>query len=411
MVKRFIIAFVLVALIAGGLIGFNIFRDQAIEQYFANMPTPTLTVSTTTVEPSTWTPDIAAIGTMGAANGVNLTVEAAGIVVEVLFKANSHVNAGDVLVRLDDEIQRADLAAAQTQANLDQQTLERARALQQRGVGTQSSLDEAEAAASASAARVQSLQAALNQMVVRAPFAGTIGIPRIELGQYLTPGTMVATLQNLETMRVDFTVPEQRFEELKLGQPVRLGLTEDNMPFVGKIIGIDPRIDPATRLVSVRADVTNPEGRLNPGQFVRVRVELPAEENVIAIPQTALVTSLYGDYVYRLRPAEDQNAGGSAGQGQAAEQQQGGDQQQGAAEQGASAGSGETAAQSGDDQVFVINQVFVKTGRRAEGSVEIAEGLNAGDVVVNAGQNRLTNGARVRIDNTVKPVQVGSSNR
>jgi len=405
MVKRFIIAFVLVALVAGALVGFNIFRDRAIQQIFATMQAPTLTVSTSTVEPSTWRPSIEAIGTMAAANGVDLTVETNGIVEEILFKANDRVNAGDVLMRLDDEAQKADLAAAQTQAALDQQTLERARALQQRGVGSQSSLDEAEATAAASAARVQSLQAALNQKVLIAPFNGTIGIPRIDLGQYLTPGTTVTTLQDLETMRVDFTVPEQRFEELKIGQPVRLGLTEDDMPFAGKVIGIDPKIDPSTRLVSVRAEVTNPEGRLNPGQFVRVRVELPAEENVIAVPQTALVTSLYGDYVYRLRPAENQNTEGSANQTPAA-----GQQQEGAAEN-TGANSGEAGGQAGESEIFVIDQVFVKTGRRANGSVEIAEGLNAGDVVVNAGQNRLTNGARVTIDNTVQPMQIGSSNQ
>jgi len=405
MVKRFIIAFVLVAVIAGALIGFNIFRDNAIEQYFANMPTPTLTVSTTTVEPSTWTPNIAAIGTMAAANGVDLTVETNGVVEEILFEANGRVNAGDILVRLNDEMQKADLAAAQTQAALDQQTLERARALQQRGVGTQSNLDQAEAAASASAAQVQKLQAALNQKVLKAPFSGTIGIPRIDLGQFLTPGTIVATLQNLDTMRVDFTVPEQRFAELEMGQPVRLGLTEDNMPFEGRIIGIDPKIDPSTRLVSVRAEVTNPEGRLNPGQFVRVQVGLPAEDNVIAVPQTALVTSLYGDYVYRLRPAEDQNTSSAP----AADQAQAAEQEQASTEGNADSASGQPAGQSGEEQVFVIDQVFVKTGRRSTGSVEIVEGLKAGDVVVNAGQNRLTNSARVRIDNSVQPVQVGRS--
>ncbi|WEX10464.1 efflux RND transporter periplasmic adaptor subunit [Chelativorans sp. AA-79] len=401
MIKRFIIAFILVAVIAGGLVGYNLFRDRMIEQYFATMPVPTLTVSTTTVEPSTWTPSIDAIGTMGAANGVDLTVETNGIVEEILFQANSRVQAGDVLLRLDDEAQKADLAAAQTQAALDQQSLERARALQQRGVGSQSSLDEAEAAAAASAARVQSLQAALNQKVLRAPFSGTIGIPRIDLGQYLTPGTRVATLQDLDTMRVDFTVPEQRFEELKIGQPIRLGLTEDDMPFTGEIIGIDPKIDPATRLVSVRAEVSRPEGRLNPGQFVRVKVELPAEENVIAIPQTALVTSLYGDYVYRLRPAEEE-----AGAPAAANQGEGGE-----AAQESGAASETSEGQAGSDQVFVIDQVFVTPGRRSNRSVEIEKGIEAGDVVVNAGQNRLSNGARVRIDNSVQPTQIGSSNR
>lgn len=395
MAKRFIIAIILVAVIGGGLVGFNIFRDRAIEQYFATMPTPTVTVSTITVEPITWNPGIDAIGTVSAANGVDLTVETTGIVEEILFSANTRVEKGDVLVRLDDEMQRADLAAARTQAELDRQTLERARELQRRGVGSQSTLDQAEAAASASASQVAKLEAALNQKQLRAPFSGMIGIPRIELGQYLSPGTVVATLQDLDHMRVDFTVPEQRFEELKIGQAVRAGLTGDGMPFAGSIIGIDPKIDPTSRLVSVRAEVQNTEGRLVPGQFIRVRVELPAEDDVIAVPQTALVTSLYGDYVFRLRPLEGgEDAAPNADQ---------------AGQEGAQAAEAQNGA--GNGEVFVAEQIFVNVGRRANGSVEIVEGLSAGDVVVDAGQNRLSNGARVTVDNSVRPIQVGADAR
>src|SRR5690606_10161124 len=295
---------------------------------------------------------------VSAANGEDLTVETTGIVEEILFSANTRVEKGDVLVRLDDEMQRADLAAARTQSELDRQTQERARELQRRSVGSQSTLDQAEAAASASASQVAKLEAALNQKQLRAPFSGVIGIPRIELGQYLSPGTVVATLQDLDHMRVDFTVPEQRFEELKIGQQVRVGLTGDDMPFTGSIIGIDPKIDPSSRLVSVRAEVENAEGRLVPGQFVRVRVELPAEDDVIAVPQTALVTSLYGDYVYRLRPLE--SAGDAA---------PGADQ---AGQEGAQAAEAQNEA--GNGEVFVAEQIFVKVGRRANGSVEIVEG-------------------------------------
>ena len=376
MIKRFIIAAVLLILVAGGLIGFNLFRDQAIENFFANMPRPTVTVSTTTVESVTWEPTIPAIGTVRANNGVDLSVESAGIVKEILFGANDQVEQGDVLIRLEDEIQRADLEAARTQESLDRQSLTRAQELGRRGVGSQSTLDAASAAAEASASAVIKAQAALNQKLIRAPFSGTIGIPRLELGQYLQPGSVVATLQNLETMRVDFTVPEQQFALLKIGQAVRLGLTDDDLPFAGSITGIDPKIDAATRLVSVRAEITNPEGQLNPGQFARVRVELPVEENVIAVPQTAVVTSLYGDYVYRLRPSEDEN---------------------------------ENAQEQEGEKVFIADQVFVAMGRREGGTVEITDKLAVGDVIVNAGQNRLSHGAQVRINNSIQPIQAGSN--
>lgn len=365
MIKRFIIAFVLLVLVCGGLVGFNLYRDKAIGDFFANMQRPPVAVSTTGVEAVTWEPAVRAIGTVNAANGVDLTTEVAGVVKEIQFKANQSVKRGDVLVRLDDEVQRADLAAAQSSLDLNEQALQRARELQTRGVGSQSTLDSAQAAAMASTSQVTKLQAVVNQKQLRAPFDGTIGIPQIDLGQYISPGQVVATLQNLDTMHANFTVPEQEFSVLAIGQPVRLGLTEDDLPFSGTITGIDPKIDPATRLVSVRAEIANPGGKLNPGQFVRVRVGLPVEDGVIVVPQTALVASLYGDYVYRIK----------------------------------------TAPAEGDAAPAVtVEQVFVKPGRRSDGTVEILDGLAAGDEVVNAGQNRLSNGARVTINNDVQPV-------
>lgn len=384
MIKRFIIAFILVALVAGGLIGFNIFRDRAIQQYFATMQRPAVTVSTTTVEPTRWQPMISAIGTASAARGVELTVETSGIVKEILFSPNQKVEQGEVLLQLDDAVEKADLAAARAQAALDQQVLVRTQELQSRGVGSQSNLESVQAAATASASQVTKLEAVLNQKQLRAPFKGTIGLPRIDLGQFVQPGTVVATLQDLETMRVNFTVPEQQFSELEIGQPVRAGLTEQDLTFTGKIIGIDPRIDPSTRLVSVRAELTNTEGNLNPGQFVRIRVELPAEDNVLAIPQTALVSSLYGDFVYVVRASGKPAADG-----------------------GAAAQETENAAPNAEE--FTVEQVFVTLGRRSEGSVEIVEGISAGDVLVNAGQNRLSNGARVTIDNSVQPIAQGEA--
>lgn len=400
MIKRFIIAFVLLVLVCGGIVGFNIFRDQAIQQFFANMPRPALTVSTEEVKPVTWTPGIEALGTVAAARGVDLTVETTGVVKDILFSSNQHVDNNQVLVQLDDAVERADLEATKAQAALDKLALERAQALQKRGVGSDVSVDAAQAASTTSAAQVAKLQAVLDQKQLRAPFAGTMGIPKIDDGQYLAPGTIVATLQDLETMRVDFTVPEQRLEVLKMGQPVRLGLGEDEWPFSGKVTGIDPKVDPATRLVSVRAEVSNPDGKLSPGQFVQVRVELPTETDVIAVLQTAVVTSLYGDYAYVVEQAGAAPAAPAKSEPQTSKVEE--TPPAGAAvaapAEGAAAPAEEKAAPA-----LTVRQVFVKTGRRSQGLVEILSGLSAGDVVVTAGQNRLSNGAPVKIDNTVKP--------
>jgi membrane fusion protein (multidrug efflux system) len=386
MIKRLVIAFILLVLVCGGIIGFNIFRDRAIEQYFANTPVAPATVSAVVVEPMKWTPGIEAIGTVGAARGVDLTVETTGIIKDILFTANQRVEQGDVLVQLDDEVQQADLAAGLTQAALDKTAYERALELQKRGVGTDVNVEAAKAAAEASASQVAKFRAVLDQKQLTAPFAGTMGIPRIDDGQYIAPGTIVATLQDLETMRVDFSIPEQQLELVEIGQTVRLGANADDMKFSGSIIGIEPKVDPASRLVSIRAEVVKPEGRLSPGQFVQVRVQLPEEDGVLALPQTAVVTSLYGDYVFVVRPAENKQA-----------------------ETGQPADSAPAADQPAP--ALVVDQVFVTVGRRSQGLVEVLKGVEAGDQVVTAGQNRLSNGAPVKIDNSVNPANITAASR
>jgi len=375
-IKRFIIAIILLAIVAGGIVGFNMFRDNAIEQFFANMPVQPTTVSTIKVEPMTWEPGIETIGTVSAAQGVDLTVETTGIVRDLPFAANAQIAKDEVLLQLDDAVQRADLEAAKTQAALDAQALERALELQRRGVGSQVALEAARAAAETSASNVVKLEAVLDQKVLKAPFSGTVGIPRVEPGQYISPGTVVATLQDLSTMRADFTVPEQQLGLLTMGQSVQFGLTGDDMPFQGTITGIDPKVDPQSRLVSVRAEISNPDGKLSPGQFVQVRVDLPKQDNVIAIPDTALVTSLYGDYVFVVKPAEPKPDAPAA-----------------------------PAAGAEAAPALQVSQVFVTPGRRNAGKVEITANLEAGAEVVSAGQNRLSNGGPVVIDNSVTPDQ------
>lgn len=396
MIKRFIIALILLVIVCGGIVGFNLFRDKAIQDFFANMPVNPLTVSTVKVEPVTWTPGIEAIGTVSAARGVDLTVETTGIVKEILFKANEKVEQGQELVRLDDAVQKADLEAARTQEALDKQALDRAVALQRRGVGTEVTLDAARASWQTSTSQVAKLQAVLDQKLLKAPFSGTIGIPRIEEGQYVAPANPVATLQDLDTMRADFTVAEQRFPELKIGQEVQFGLTSDDMPYKGVITGIDPKIDPVSRLVSVRAEISNPDGRLSPGQFVQVRVVLPSEENILAVPQTALISSLYGDYVYVVRPAD--KAAPKEGDGAAAAAP---------AEEKPTEQKPAEGADAENKPSLTAAQVFVGIGRRTGGRVEITRGIEAGDEVVTAGQNRLNNGSPVTVDNTIDPSNAG----
>jgi membrane fusion protein (multidrug efflux system) len=209
----------------------------------------------------------------------------------------------------------------------------------------------------------------LAEKALKAPFAGIVGIPQVDVGEYVVPGTVYATLQDLDTMRVDFSIPEQELPRIRIGLPITVRSDAPEVELTGEITAIEPRIDPNSRLVSVRGEFDNPKREINPGQFLHVRVDLPPEDNVIALPQTVLSSNLYGDSVYVVRTE----------------------------------GEGEEAQQT-------VEQVFVKAGRRSQGLVEIVDGVEAGDEVVTAGQNRLSGGARVAIDNTVNPVPTTVTN-
>lgn len=367
MIKRFIIAIVLLALVGGGLVGFNLFRDRMIAEFFADMPVQSLPVESIEVTPVRWQPALTAIGTVNAAQGVELTVEAAGIVREIGFESNASVTAGQLLLRLDDQMQRADLEAVRTQLELERTNLTRQQELQSRGVASSVTLDQTRAAFQAAEAQVARASAVLDTRSLVAPFSGTIGLVRVDLGQYIQPGTIVATLQDLETMRVDFSLPEQSLAQVSIGQRLHVRVHGEPRQFDGEITGIDPRVDPGSRMVAVRATVENPDHALTPGQFARIRIDLPEEDGVIALPQTAITASLYGDYVYVVRPRDEAEG-------------------------------------------MEVRQVFVTTGRRVEAQVEIVEGVAAGDIVVTSGQNRLSNRAPVhRVDDQGADNQAAAS--
>lgn len=355
MVKRLVIAILLLGLVATAIVGFNLFRDRAISDFFANRPVPTVNVATARVEAGPWTPGIEAIGTILAGRGIDLALEAGGVVREVTFRSNERVEAGDLLVQIDDAIERADLAAAEAAVSVAESQLERIRTLSDRGVSAAASLEETEANAASARSQISRLNAILDQKALRAPFSGTIGIPQVEEGEFVAAGTVVATLQDLETLRADFSIPEQLRPLLEIGLDVEIGAETGGEAALGRIVAIEPRIDPRTRLVQVRAELTDPGARFHPGQFVRIRVILPEEPDTLTLPQSAVVQSLYGDYVYAVR--EDENGEG-----------------------------------------LVARQVFVTAGRRAGDRVEIIDGLSAGEIVVSAGQNRLSNGTPVTLD-------------
>ena len=361
MIKRLLIAIVALVIVAGGIIGYNLFVGKMIAGIFANMKAPPVAVSVTQVTAADWQPGLEAIGTAAAVQGTDLATEAAGIVREIRFTANDRVEKGQALVQIDDRQERADLDSARAALTLAETALTRARELRQKGVSATSALDEAEAKAIEARATVAQLEATLSTKQLTAPFGGTIGIPKIEIGAYVTPGTVFATLQDRSRMRVDFTLTESEAALVSPGMSVTVTSEVGDVSAEGKITGIEPKIDPNSRLVTLRADVPNDGDKLTPGQFLRVRVALPVEKNVIALPQTVVSSSLYGDSVFVVR---------------------------------------EEKAEGSDTTSLQARQVFIKVGRHFDDKVEIRTGLQSGDLVVNAGQNKLSSGATVKIDNS-----------
>jgi len=362
MFKRLVIAVILLGLVGVGLVGFNLFRDRMIADFFANMSVQSLPVEVVEARGRDWQPVLTAIGTVHAAQGTDLTVEASGIVREIGFEPNTEVPEGQLLLRLDSEVQQADLAAVRAQLELERTNLARQQELQSRGVASNVTLDQSRAGFAAAEAQVARAEAVIAQRALRAPFAGTIGLARVDIGQYISPGTIVTTLQDLETMRVDFSLPEQTLPSLQIGQRLHVRIEGDTRRFDGEITGIDPRVDPSSRMVSLRGRVDNPEFALTPGQFARVEIDLPLEEGVIALPQTAVLSSLYGDYLFAVRDNDE-------GEG------------------------------------LIVRQVFVTPGRRSGGLVEIVDGVAPGDRIVATGQNRLNNRAPVTIADTSEASQ------
>ena len=301
MKRRIVVSlvFVFALAICGGLVWFNFFRERMIGEFFAKMQPPAQTVSAATVEARTWNPGITAIGTARAANGVELAVEIGGVVKGINIKANEHVRQGEVLVQLDDSIERADLIDIEAAVKLYEANFDRSTALRSRGFDTQVAHDQSVAQLATARSKLARVQAVIEQKALKAPFSGVAGIPRINPGQYLQPGTVVATFQNLQSMKVDFSVPEQMASKVKVGQGVQFGLSPNDLSHAGRVTGIDPRVDPQTRLVSMQALLDdNRNESIVPGQFLHVRINLPVEANVATVPQTAVISSLYGDYVY-----------------------------------------------------------------------------------------------------------------
>jgi len=351
-------------IVFGGIFGYKAFVARKTEQALSNRPAPVHTVTAMEAPTDTWREQIRTVGSLSAVQGVDVTNEIDGRVTEVAVADGVEVERGDVLVRLSAAGLEADLRAARAEARLAEIELERQQRLRRQNANSESDVDRAESELEQARGRVGSIEAALAKKTIRAPFSGRIGIVAVDVGQYLGVGQPIVTLQNLDPIRVDFSVPQRELARVAAGQTVIASVeTHPEAEFTGEITAISPQVEQATRNVDVRARVSNPEGRLQPGMFVQAAVQLPKQRDVVTLPQTAITYNPYGDSVFLINEQDTE--------------------------------SGETR--------LTVERKFVRTGSTRGDQVQIVEGVEPGQRVVTSGQLKLRNGSRVEIDNSVEP--------
>jgi multidrug efflux system membrane fusion protein len=356
--RWFIVVGLLLALLVGGLVGFNLFRTKMIAQFFANNKPPPVAVSIAEANSEVIPNLLIAVGDLAAVHQVNVTSDVSGRITEIMFEAGANVKAGTPLIQLFDAPEQADLANFKAQATVSQLSLERAKQLAARQFGPQATVDAAQAAFDQAQAGIAKTQAIISQKLVRAPFDGDLGVRKVEVGQFLTAGTQIVSLTNLSQLYANFTVTEKDSGQLQTGQVVRIKV--DAYPgrtFEGKITTIEPQIATDTRSIRVQATIDNPEKILKPGMFATTTVVLPDKPAVVTVPETAVDYTLYGDSVFLITEKKDDDGKASL-----------------------------SAVRS-----------FVRTGNRVNGRAEILSGLNPGDRVVAVGQLKLQSGAAVTI--------------
>jgi membrane fusion protein (multidrug efflux system) len=380
--KRLIIVVVVVAILFALLVGWNTVKGIMIGNFMKSMANPAQTVSTMPAAYQEWQPHVEAVGNVRAVHGTDLAFEVAGLVASVDVKSGADVKQGQVLIKLVDDQDRAMLAALQATAQLAALTADRAK--QQLAVQAISKAEYDTDMANLKNARAQAdAQAALvAKKTLRAPFAGRVGIITANPGQYLNAGTAVATLQQLDPVYVDFTVPQSSLTALQLGGKVEV--TSDafkGKAFDGKLSATDPKIDLSTRNVSVEAIVANPDKQLMPGMFAKVAVDSGRPQRYLTLPQTSISYAPYGDTVFVVHAGEPPAASSDAAPAKAS----------------ADAANGKPA-----DKHYV-QQVVVTIGPTRGDQVAVLSGIKPGDVIVTSGQLKLKGGTPVNINNSVQP--------
>ncbi len=363
--KRMVIMLISVAVLFGLVFGFKAFRSHMITQFLDNLPQPPATISTYKAHQDNWALTLNAVGTVNAVNGVEVTTQVGGEVQSIRFKSGDTVKKGDTLIVLESAADQAQLQALEATARLAEQEFGRYQSLYKRGSISRSELDTRRAQRDQAMAQAQAQRAQLGYKTVRAPFDGVLGIRKVDLGEYLQPGTPVVTLAQLAPIYVNFSLPQQNFSQIQDGLEVHATL--DAYPdetFAGTVTAIESGVEQATRNFTAQATFDNGGHKLRPGMFAHVEVRLPQSSEVVVIPRTAISYAPYGDTIYVVEDAP-----------------------------------------KGKDQKSdkIVKKRFVKLGMQRGDLIAVLKGLKPGEVVATSGLLKLRNDAPVVIDNQVQP--------
>jgi membrane fusion protein, multidrug efflux system len=327
----------------------------------AAMVMPPTTVTATAAKADTWGNSLTAPGSLEAVQGVTVAAEVPGKIVKIAFEAGATVKAGDLLVQLDTSIEESQLRAAEATAALGKANLARAKELRQNNTNSLAELDAVDSQAKQADAQAEGFRAVIAKKTIRAPFPGRLGLRLVNLGQILREGDAIATLQTLDPIYVNFSLPQQRLAQLSTGTGVNV--TSDAAPgvmFEGKINAINSEVDPLTRNVRVQATIANRDDKLRPGMYANVDVVLPNKTQVLTIPVTAVLYAPYGDSVFVIDEKKDEKSG--------------------------------QAQQT-------LRQQFIRIGSARGDFVSVVDGLKPDEMVVSSGVFKLRPGMHVVIDN------------
>ncbi len=361
------IFFVVIGLIAAFLIvaGIKGFQFATMIKAGKAMVPPPTTVTSAKVQKGNWVPMLTAVGSISAVQGATIGAELAGTVSEIHFESGTPVKKGDLLLKLDSGVEQAQFRAAQADADLAKNNLERARDLANRNVISRQEFDSNQSGYAQKKAVVDNMKSMIDKKEIHARFDGIAGIRAVNVGQQVKAGDPLVSLQTLDQVFVDFSLPQQQFGEVKVGFPVKV-VTDaiKSRDFEGKLTAINSSVDTATRSVSLQATLENADHALRAGMFARVTVMLPESKPTLFIPATAILYAPYGNSVYLIEKKHDEKTGKDS---------------------------------------LALRQQFIRTGETRGDFVAVTDGLKEGEEMASTGVFKLRNGADVVIDNELKP--------